>query len=74
MKRIFFVLAAIVLAAALIFAACAKNNAQPSVELTGPTTSLSGTPSRTAGPSSTVTIDVTPLPGNTSSPTAGTLP
>jgi uncharacterized lipoprotein YajG len=78
LKRILlFIVIAIALIAVFLFAACAKNNAQPSVELTGPSASLSGTPYRTAGPSSTVTINVTPLPGNTNTsatPPAGTSP
>lgn len=62
MKKRFIAIIAIALILIFLLAACAQNNAQPSVDLTGPTVSLSGTPSRSAGPSSTVTIDVTPLP------------
>ena len=76
MKRMIFVVVIIVLTAVIILAGCAQNNnAAPSGSLTGPSASLSGTPYRTAGPSASVTIDVTPLPGQSVSPSAdGTLP
>ena len=63
MKRKFIVLIVIALFAVFVFTACAQNNTQPSVELKGPSVSLpENTPSMPPMPSSTVTIDVTPLP------------
>lgn len=69
MKKLIFVIVVIVLAVCVLLAGCAQNNnVAPSGSLTGPSASLSGTPYRTAGPSSTVTIDITPLPGQSVSP------
>lgn len=75
MKKMIFVIIIIILTACVVLAGCAQPNAAPSGSLTGPSVSLSGTPYRTAGPSASVTIDVTPLPGPTVTPSAnGTLP
>jgi hypothetical protein len=64
LKKILIVTITAVLAAGLALSGCAQNyNAAPSGSLTGPSVSLSGTPYRSAGPSASVTIDVTPLPG-----------
>lgn len=68
MKKTFTIIIVCVAAAVFLLSACATNNAAPTVSTAlVPSVSLSGTPYITAGPSSTVTIKVTPLPNGTES-------
>lgn len=68
MRKTFTIIVAFVAAAVFLLSACSSNNAAPTVSTAlVPSVSLSGTPYITAGPSSTVTIKVTPLPMDTES-------
>lgn len=70
MKKTFFIVIALVAAAVILMSACMDSSGAPtaSTELKGPSVSLSaGTPYSSAGPSSTVTISITPLPMGTES-------
>ena len=66
MKKYIFLILAAILAAGMMLSGCSSQNGAPSA-------SLSGTPYITAGPSSTTTINVTPLPNGVPS-TVPTVP
>ncbi|MEI6101233.1 MAG: hypothetical protein WCP73_05275 [Eubacteriales bacterium] len=63
MNKTYLIIIVVIAAAIVLLSACSNNNAAPSASTAlTPSVSLSGTPFTTEGPSSTVTIKVTPLP------------